>query len=317
MQLLCAMEFTFAHISDVHLSPLPDVRWRELVSKRLTGYINWRRSRHRIHQRAMVDLLTSDIRQQKIDHWAVTGDLANLGLPAEFVAARHWLETLGTPDIVSLVPGNHDAYVPLVHKSCFDVWAEYMCSDEMPDNETAKGSSHRFPYVKRRGPIAFIGVSSAVPTLPFVAAGELGAAQLSRLSNCLKKLEEEGLFRVLLIHHPPIPGLASKRRGLRDCTQLADVLTARGCELVLYGHNHKHKVSRLEGEKGPIHIIGTPSASNADPGHPPLAAYNLFKVTKSDEGWGCTMWNRGLRHRDGAVEQLEMRLLEYAHGSPH
>ena len=37
--------FTLAHLSDIHLAPLPDPRWQELIGKRLTGYINWRRKR--------------------------------------------------------------------------------------------------------------------------------------------------------------------------------------------------------------------------------------------------------------------------------
>ncbi|TIO72439.1 MAG: metallophosphoesterase, partial [Mesorhizobium sp.] len=30
-----------AHISDVHLGPLPDVTYRDLASKRVLGYVNW------------------------------------------------------------------------------------------------------------------------------------------------------------------------------------------------------------------------------------------------------------------------------------
>ena len=37
--------FRLAHISDIHLSPLPALSLRELVSKRITGYINWRSNR--------------------------------------------------------------------------------------------------------------------------------------------------------------------------------------------------------------------------------------------------------------------------------
>ena len=37
--------FRLAHISDVHLGPLPPVTYRQLASKRITGYINWQRNR--------------------------------------------------------------------------------------------------------------------------------------------------------------------------------------------------------------------------------------------------------------------------------
>ena len=39
--------FRLAHISDVHLGPLPDVTYRELASKRMVGYVNWQRNRRR------------------------------------------------------------------------------------------------------------------------------------------------------------------------------------------------------------------------------------------------------------------------------
>ena len=39
--------FRLAHLSDIHLGPLPEVSYRELVSKRITGYINWQRNRKR------------------------------------------------------------------------------------------------------------------------------------------------------------------------------------------------------------------------------------------------------------------------------
>ncbi|MBC7583853.1 MAG: metallophosphoesterase, partial [Tardiphaga sp.] len=42
--------FTLAHLSDVHLPPLPQPAIGELLGKRMLGYINWKRNRHRIHQ---------------------------------------------------------------------------------------------------------------------------------------------------------------------------------------------------------------------------------------------------------------------------
>src|SRR5579871_555033 len=87
--------FTLAHLSDPHLPPLPTPRLAELVGKRMLGYINWTRNRHRFHRRDVVDLLVSDLRAQTPDHIAITGDLVNLSLDAEFAAARVWLESIG------------------------------------------------------------------------------------------------------------------------------------------------------------------------------------------------------------------------------
>ena len=59
--------------------------------------------------RDVLDALVSDMQAQQPDHVAVTGDLVNLALDAEFNPARQWLEGVGDPADVTVVPGNHDA----------------------------------------------------------------------------------------------------------------------------------------------------------------------------------------------------------------
>src|SRR5258708_2385595 len=103
--------FVLAHLSDPHLGPLPQPRLSELASKRLLGYLNWRRNRHLVHRAEVLDAITRDLRAARPDHIAVTGDLVNIALPFEFERARGWLGSLGSPADVSVVPGNHDAYV--------------------------------------------------------------------------------------------------------------------------------------------------------------------------------------------------------------
>ena len=103
--------FLLAHLSDVHLPPLPPPGFSELMGKRMLGYLNWTRNRHTIHRRDVLDALVADVLAQRADHIAVTGDIVNLALAAEFAPARAWLESVGPPDRLSLVPGNHDAYV--------------------------------------------------------------------------------------------------------------------------------------------------------------------------------------------------------------
>jgi len=41
--------FTLAHLSDPHLAPLPVASFMELAGKRLTGWLNWQRKRHLVH----------------------------------------------------------------------------------------------------------------------------------------------------------------------------------------------------------------------------------------------------------------------------
>ena len=96
--------FTLAHLSDPHLPPLPAARFRDLASKRALGYLNWTRNRHKYHRREVLDALVADIRAQRPDHIAVTGDLVNLSLEAEFAPSRAWLESVGAAEHVSVFP---------------------------------------------------------------------------------------------------------------------------------------------------------------------------------------------------------------------
>ena len=78
------MSFTIAHLTDVHLGPLPRPQLAELRLKRVMGYVNWKRARERLSDMAALARLVADMHAQTPDHVAVTGDLVNIALPSEF-----------------------------------------------------------------------------------------------------------------------------------------------------------------------------------------------------------------------------------------
>ena len=300
--------FTLAHLSDIHLSPMPRARRRELLSKRVFGYVNWHRGRKFVHRREILDLLTRDLIERKPDHIAVTGDLVNLGLPEEFLRAAEWLHHLGPPDRVTAIPGNHDAYVRLHPESGTGHWQPYMQSNAagellMPTPPTL------FPFVRRFGDVALVGLSSAIPTMPFIAAGKIGSIQRSLLGEALARLGRENLFRVVLIHHPPLPGQANWRRGLRDAGRLRNVLRKHGAELVLHGHDHEQSVRELETVSGTTIIVGVPSASEAVEGRIPAARYNEYRIARTEGGWCCEMIGRSVAAAPEHVWESEHRVL--------
>ena len=299
-----------AHMSDVHLAPISGFAPRYWNVKRALGYINWQRGRIRIHQRRIADLLAADIKAQAVDHIAVSGDLANIGLPEEYRAARRWLEQLGPPDRVSVVPGNHDIYTGRMHgASCLDEWAAYMTSDAALTQRLGPGP--QFPFLRRIGNVALIGVNSAVPTPPFVATGHAGSEQIAALARDLAELKSQGLARVVMIHHPPLPGLAPKRRALDDAAELTAMLERSGAELVLHGHNHTDTLNWLKSGDTAIPVSGAASGSAAIAhGDEPLARYALFRFD-FDDGGRCRIERitRGLTHADGAVVEIDRRIL--------
>ncbi|MBV8512757.1 MAG: metallophosphoesterase, partial [Xanthobacteraceae bacterium] len=247
--------FTLAHLSDPHLAPLPAPSWSQLASKRVFGYLNWQRKRRRIHQRGTLDRVITDLLAQAPDHVALTGDLVNIALPYEFVAATAWLADLGPPESISIVPGNHDAYVPAALEHATSSWGDYMRADQSGHPE--------WPFVRRRAGVALIGLSTAIPSPPFMATGQLGSPQLSRLAELLTALRDEDLFRIVLIHHPPESEPRRRRERLLDAGPFRDVLAKVGAELVLHGHEHVHSVMWLDGSDRRIPAVGVPSASAA------------------------------------------------------
>lgn len=230
-----------------------------------------------------LEALLADLAALAPDHLAVTGDLVNLAASVEMVAARRWLERLGQPEHVSVVPGNHDCTVSAPWADGIGQWEPWMRSDA----DTLPGASPAFPFLRRRGPLALIGLSSAVPTPLFFASGRVGAQQLSQAEAWLQQTAREGLFRVVLIHHPPVIGEGGRRKALRDRSALADLLHRHGAELVLHGHHHVTRLAFLAGPARPIPVIGLPSAS-AGLGRPELARWHLHRVERDGQGWRLT-----------------------------
>jgi 3',5'-cyclic AMP phosphodiesterase CpdA len=271
---------TLAHVSDPHLPPLPRVAWRQIANKRLLGYLSWHRRRKHEHRAEVLDALLRDLETVAPDQICVTGDLTNIGLPEEYAAAATWLARLGricgrTGD-VSVVPGNHDAYVAAPHAETAARWAPWMSGDD---------GAAGFPYLRRRGPVSLIGVSTAVPTPPFLASGRVGAAQAARLAEMLDAEGRAGQARVVLIHHPPQAGATRWRKSLHDAARVRDALMTGGAEIVLHGHLHRPLIARLPvagGRMVPVYGAGSASLCGGHGGPP--AQYHLVTIGQAPEG---------------------------------
>jgi len=265
---------------------LPRPRLIELAGKRLTGYLNWTRARRRAHNMETLNRLVTDLLAQHPDHIAMTGDVLNIGLPAEFPPGRAWLETLGQSRDVSFTPGNHDAYVrgSLPHLAA--AFAPFASND---------GESHAsFPYLRVRGSVALIGLSSAIPTAPFVASGRLGKRQLKELAARLEETHKSRLARVIMIHHPPHRSGSKAGRGLDDCAAFEAVVSRFGAELVIHGHNHQRSIAHLQTSTGRTPIVGVASASAVPGTSHHRAAYHLFQISSQEGGWRIEAEARGL-----------------------
>jgi 3',5'-cyclic AMP phosphodiesterase CpdA len=286
--------FTLAHLSDTHLGDVGIPPLRMLFSKRCLGLLSWHLRRRAMHEGPVLGALVADLRQADPDHTAVTGDLVNISLPDEFQRAAAWLEGLGDPRDVSVVPGNHDAYVAIAWDRSLGLWASYMAGEGQDGREwPAKGSAD-FPYLRRRGPLAVVGVSSATPMPPHSAAGRVGADQLRRLRSLLARTGEAGYCRVVLIHHPPMPGPVSRSKQLLDMEEFRAAIAAEGAELVLHGHAHVSTLAQLKTPKGEAPVVGVPSASARPDRSRHPARYHIYRIARDGADWRIDVEVRGV-----------------------
>jgi 3',5'-cyclic AMP phosphodiesterase CpdA len=299
------MSFTIAHLSDPHLGPLPAFRLRDFTAKRAMGYVNWKRGREHLNDMGMLKRLVADMASQKPDHIAMTGDVVNIGLPAEFAAAAAWMHTLGNPSDVSFTPGNHDAYAHRSMPYLAAALAPWTAGDEGEARPTGA-----FPFLRVRGDVALIGLSSGVPTGPLMATGRMGKEQMARFAKLLDETRARGLARIVLIHHPPLLAGAVTMRNMTDAREFEAVIAQHGAELILHGHNHKRSVAMLKSAAartphGRIPVIGVPSASSTAKSSRQRAAYHLIHLERKGEEWRLTARARGLMPNGGEIGERD------------
>jgi len=289
--------FTLAHLSDLHATRPRPHHLREIVGKRTLGWLSWAVRRRREHRPEVLEALIRDLRELGADQVAITGDLTHLGLASEIQEARSWLERVGDSGWVAAVAGNHDAYAPGALSAARAAWAPYLrgnmggCTESSPDSRVRSagadgGDGTRSLPVWVRGPVALVGLCSALPTGFFLASGRLGEGQCAALATTLEDLGARGLFRVILLHHPPHEGAVSPRRSLGDAASLRDVLHRAGAELVLHGHTHRGGVAFLPGRHGSIPVVGVASASALGRRGPQRRArYHRYRIEGEPGSW--------------------------------
>lgn len=255
----------FAHVSDLHLPFEPRLTWQQRFSKRQLSAWSWRR-RRAVQRPEILDALRTDLAAARPDQLLVTGDITNFALPEEFARAASWLAGLSDQMRVNVVPGNHDALVPVTPAQGIERWRAFT------------GQLTDWPWVQTQDGVAFIGLCSAWPTAPLLASGHLGRPQLKRLEQQLEEQRAAGRLRVVLLHHPVVDGAVSARKALRDRRGLRDVLRRAGAELVLHGHAREARLESVAGPQGPIPVLCVPSSSALPNRHDAAARWHLVTL---------------------------------------
>jgi 3',5'-cyclic AMP phosphodiesterase CpdA len=212
-----------------------------------------------------LDDVTAAVHAAQPDQILLTGDLAHIGLPEEIEEAASWLETLGPPESVFLVPGNHDDYAADSRAALISHWGRYL------------GDLEDYPRRRVLDGVEIIGVNTALPTRPVSACGLVGEAQLARLARTLRAPRSGP--RLLAIHHPPLPGMINFRKRLRDADELRTLLDRQLVDVVVHGHGHRNRTVMAHG----IHVCAVNSASYED------GSYRQFDIERDGDGWEVRM----------------------------
>lgn len=267
-------EATFIHISDVHVFSPGSLRLHHLLDKRLLGGLNALFRRRRLHDFDVTLAALDVVRRTRPDHLLVTGDITTLGAEAEFRRFRAALEDLPlSSEQITVVPGNHDAYVPsVVRGRLFErVFAPYLETD-------TEFRAFEWPMVRLRGPLALVGCCTARPCPPPLAVGTLGAKQLARLEAVLADPRVTSRCRVVGLHHPPQPGAGHWHNRLTDAAAFRKILARQGAELVLHGHLHRRLATNLPGPRDPVAVRGVGSVSVCEGPPHRLGQLYVFRV---------------------------------------
>lgn len=280
--------FRLAHLSDPHLhAAVPQPSLRERLSKRALSRLSWARERSALQRPEVLAAAVADVQAHAPDHWLVSGDITNFSLPCEFTHAAGWLAGLDDPSRVSVVPGNHDALVPVPFAEGWAHWQPWLLGDT--------ASAVAFPYLRRRGDVAVIGLSSAIPTAPGLASGRLGRDQLDRLADLLAALGRDGIARIVALHHPPADGVVTRRKALDDRAAFRAVIARCGAELILHGHSRDARFDPIAGPAGLVPVLGVPSISAIPNAKDEGARWNLLGFERCHGRWtievSARRWN--------------------------
>ena len=198
--------------------------------------------------------------------------------------AAEWLHHLGPPSRVTAIPGNHDAYVRLHPERGHASTGSLICSRTMPARLLVPTPPTLFPFVRRFGDVAIVALSSAVPTMPFVAAGKIGTLQraLARRGLGAARARRPVPRRA---DPPPSPSRSGElaprasrcRHARRECSSRT---APSSCCTVTITEQTVHEIETVS---GPAVVVGVPSASEAVEGRVPAARYNEYCIARNGQ----------------------------------
>lgn len=237
------MTIRIGHLSDIHVPALEPFSLRDLFSKRITGFLNFKWKREKEYHLDVLKNAIDRLIAADVDAVIVSGDLSNLAYEREFQAAFDLLQPLSHADIPwFVIPGNHDRYL----RSAIDGRMERIFAKQLGD---PLSNTDVYPWIKELPDAVLIGLNSAVPTPPFQAWGVVSEDQLDALRSHKERILQIGKPIVLAVHHHIGKAPHKKNdhnRNLRNSDEVMRLCEELGVKLVLHGHNHFLDIQQLQ-----------------------------------------------------------------------
>lgn len=237
------MSTRIGHLSDIHVPALEPLSIKDVFSKRITGFLNFKLKRQKEYDIAVLEAAVQRLIDAKVDAVIISGDLTNLAYLQEFEAARALLTPLSDAGIPwFVIPGNHDRYLAAAD----DGRMERVFHDAIgvPLSDAA------YPWVAELDELTLVGLNSAVPTRPFDAWGVVSGAQIDALRAAAERLAHRGKPIVFAVHHH-IGRAPNKKndatRNLRNSDEVLALARALGVALIVHGHNHFLDIRDVDG----------------------------------------------------------------------
>lgn len=196
-----------AHLSDLHvIGASKSTLWNRLAERR--------------SQKVLRAIAAA--KERGATHFVFTGDLTELGTPAQFEALAELLHAAHIdPHRVTLVPGNHDAY------TSERAWRAAMDGPLRPFRHASATDAGK---VVDLGDAVLLPVDVACHQPLGRAAGELPPDTAGAIEHRVRDLSRWGRPIILALHHPPLPHAWRAWQwvdGLRGHRRLVDLLELR------------------------------------------------------------------------------------------
>jgi 3',5'-cyclic AMP phosphodiesterase CpdA len=236
---------------------------------------------------AVVAALAADIALNPPDLVAVSGDLTQGARHREFEAAARFLRALPAP--VLAVPGNHDLSPYDLVERFADPWARWR-----------RHVSAETEPTWRNGHVAVVGLNTARRGGLYLnwARGRVSRTRLARAEGRLAEVPE-GLFRIVVAHHPFVPpALAPLARVVGNASLALEAFARLRVGLVLTGHLHLPDIRPATTGGGTLLVQAATATSHRLRGTP--NAYHRITVRDGQAGVLTRVWD-GAAWRDHAA----------------